>query len=295
MEQAVLWALAATAFAALCAFVAWQWRALRAAGELAARLERQLAHAAGFALMGQLGASSVQEIALALRGVSARAAAAQSLLDADEVPRAQVQDTLAELRSEAVRAGDMAQRLLGLLARGDTQRQPVDLHQLLAESVRLLEAEARRGGAELILHSCAQRGAVVADRGQLQLVLLQLLTNAIEAMGQTPAALRRVLVTTHDADGRVEVQVSDRGHGFGERRADTLFTPYYTTKEGRMGLGLSVARSIVRAHDGSIEARRRAGGGAVFTLTLPCLAAAPAPVRTTPAARALAGDWMVQP
>jgi len=126
---------------------------------------------------------------------------------------------------------------------------------------------------------------VLAERMQVQLVLLQLLANAMDAMEDTPVAHRRVLVSTHQAGDRVAVQVSDRGHGFGARRPDTLFAPYYTTKQGHMGLGLSVARRIVEAHEGRIEGRRRAGGGAVFTVTLPSQAATAEAARTMPAPR----------
>jgi len=114
------------------------------------------------------------------------------------------------------------------------------------------------------------------ERTQLVLVLLQLIANAVDAMDATDAAHRRVLVSTHGVGDRVEWRVSDRGHGFGARRPETLFVPYYTTRQGHMGLGLCVARRIVETHAGRIEARRRAGGGAVFTVSLPARAAMPA-------------------
>lgn len=293
--EVVPWFLVAALALAAGALSLRQWQALQAARERARQLERQLAHAAGFALLGQLGASAVQEIAVALRSIGGRARAGQLLLDQPEPARGQLQRTLCELRGDAARAGDMAQRLLVPLARAEREHRPCDLHQVLGDAVALLEVEALRCGTELIRHAGAQRAVVLGDVGQLQLVLLQLLGNAMDAMQQTPSPLRRVLVTTHDAGDRLEIQVSDRGHGFGERQGETLFTPYHTTKENRMGLGLSVARDIVQAHGGSIAARRRAGGGAVFTLSLPRLAAAPEPAGSRSPSRLFAGQGMVQP
>lgn len=293
--QAALWLALVAAVLATGAIALRQWQQLRAARERARLLERQLAHAASFALLGQLGASAVQELAVALRSVCERARACQLLLDPPEAERAQLRRGLCELRGDAARASDMAQRLLVPLARTGHPRERLDVHQVLADAVAMLGPEARRRGSELILHAGAQPAFVLGDRGQLQLVVMQLLTNAMEAMEHAPQAVRRVLVTTHDAGGHLEVQVSDRGHGFGERGAETLFTPYYTTKEERMGLGLSVARDIVRAHDGTMGARRRAGGGAVFTVSLPRLAPAAESAGARPPASPLVRDRVVQP
>jgi signal transduction histidine kinase len=151
-------------------------------------------------------------------------------------------------------------------------------------AMNLFAPEARRQGAELVLLPCPDTAVLAGDRAELQLVLLQLVANAVEAMQDTPPAHRRVLVATHRVATGVELQVSDRGHGLGARRPESLFTPYYTTRQGHMGLGLKVARRVVEAHGGRLSARRRAGGGAVFTVTLPRAAdtsAKPAAARAT--------------
>ena len=274
MQLAVLWSLVVILVFAATLALLWQRQQLQAAHERERLLERQLAHACGFALAGQMGSANVQEIGNALGSVLVRAGTAQVLA----LPHSSgdLQQALSDLCAEALVARDGLRRLLTLLQPRDDIREAIDLNTMAADAVRLFEPEARRRGVELILQACPAGAASAGERTQLVLVLLQLIANAVDAMAGTEPAHRRVLVSTHDAGGRVEWRVSDRGHGFGARRPETLFAPYYTTRQGRMGLGLSVARRIVEVHEGRIEARRRAGGGAVFTVSLPGRAAMPA-------------------
>lgn len=258
------------------ALLAWQLHRLRAERARAVLLERELAHATRFALAGQLGASVLQEIGQPLVAITAKVETAQLLLSQDGLRRSELQRVLPELRAEADRAGAMAQRLLALLARRDTGPEPFDAHQMIAEAACVLEAEAAHRRIDVILQPCAIVSRVNWDRLQLQQVVMQLLSNAMDAMEQTQAGLRRVVLSTRDVGEQLEIQVSDRGHGLGARHPETLFQPYYTTKSNGLGLGLSVARNIVRSHGGTIHARRRPGGGAVFTLALPRQATAAA-------------------
>jgi C4-dicarboxylate-specific signal transduction histidine kinase len=297
MPAAAPWfAVLLLAFAA-ATVVLRQRQLLRAANERERLLERQLSHACGFALAGQLGTAGLHETGEALEAVLARADSSQALAVRAEGVSQALQGELLQLAVEAMRAREGVQRLLALLQPRGEERESFFLHGALEEALALLQPQARERGMELVLQACAASPCVRGERMQLQLVVLQLLANAMEAMDDTPPAQRRVLVTTHDDAGRVEVQVSDRGHGFGARRADTLFAPYYTTKPGHMGLGLPVARRIVEAHEGRIEARRRAGGGAVFTVSLPRQAATAEPARALPAARSpsFTAPCVVQP
>jgi signal transduction histidine kinase len=262
-----------------------QRQLLRAAQAREQLLERQLAHACGFAVAGQLGTSGMHETGEALEAILAHAGSSQTLAaQADGVAEA-LQRELLQLCAEAMRARDGVRRLLTLLQSRGEGREPFDLHAALDEALHMLQPQARQRAMELVLQPCATDACVHAERMQVQLVLLQLLANAMDAMEDTPVAHRRVLVSTHQSGDQVAVQVSDRGHGFGARRPETLFAPYYTTKQGHMGLGLSVARRIVEAHEGRIEARRRAGGGAVFTVMLPIQAATAEAARALPATR----------
>ena len=113
---------------------------------------------------------------------------------------------------------------------------------------------------------------------------MNLLLNAMDASASLPAALRRVVVETSDDESSVVVRVVDRGAGFGPHEGEALFSSFFTTKKGGLGLGLSIARTIVQAHEGTLQAAPRAQGGAIFTMRLPVLATADATARArTPA------------
>ncbi|MBC5783831.1 hypothetical protein H8N03_12820 [Ramlibacter sp. USB13] len=273
MQVAVLWSVIAALVLAGAAALLRLWQLLRAAREREGQLDRQLAHACGFALAGPLGSSGLQELAQALDALGERTAAAQSLCAQGRLDA--LQEALPELGERTAQARENVHALLALLQPRDRSRETFDANDMAAEAVHLITPEAKRRGMELVVLPCPGSALVAGERSELHLVLLQLVANALDAMQDTPAAFRRVLVATHASPGGVELQVSDRGHGFGARRPDTLFSPYYTTRQGHMGLGLAVARRVVEAHGGRIEARRRAGGGAVFTVTLPRAAAAP--------------------
>ena len=118
---------------------------------------------------------------------------------------------------------------------------------------------------------------------------MNLLLNAMDASAGLPCALHRVVVETSDGDDEIIVRVSDRGTGFGPHEGEALFASFFTTKKGGLGLGLSIARAIVQAHEGTIDAAPRLDGGAVFTMRLPVLETADALARartpsTSPAA-----------
>jgi len=240
-----------------------------------------LARAARLAAMGELSASIAHEIAQPLGAILSNADAAELLLARDEVPLDELRDILADIRAQDLRAHEIIRRLRALLEHRETQRCDVDLHAALDDVIKLVEGEAMRRRIALTLQNDAHDATLHCDRVQLQQVLLNLLLNAMDAMRDTPAASRRVLVRMRERerDGCVELQVCDRGHGFAAHEAGRLFESFYTTRDGGMGMGLSIARSIVLAHGGSIAAAPRARGGAVFTVLLPRRfeAAVPAP------------------
>jgi signal transduction histidine kinase len=246
MQVAVLWSVIAALVLASGAALLRQWQLLRGARERERLLDRQLAHACGFALAAPLAAAGLQELGRAL----------------DAIPDATGNDQLGHVR-ENVRA------LMALLQPHERSREPFDANEMAQDALRLFAPEGRRHGVELVLLPCPGTAVLAGERSELQLALLQLVANALEAMQETPLAHRRVLVATHLVAAGVQLQVSDRGHGLGARRPEALFSPYSTSRPGHMGLGLKVARRVVQAHGGRLEARRRAGGGAVFTMTLP--------------------------
>jgi signal transduction histidine kinase len=260
--------------ALIAALVVQRQRRLRA--EIAVQRHRmELAHAGRLATAGELTAAIAHEVNQPLGAILANVDAAEMLLDSGHARPEELRQILADLRRDDLRANDVVRRLRALLAKQEMMREPLDLNAAIAEVLRLLETEARRRHVALAVEFDGGLPRILGDRVHLQQVLLNLIINAMDAMAETPADLRSVLVrTARDGHGRVEVSVTDRGHGIAPERLPRLFESFFTTKQRGMGLGLSIARSIVEAHGGRIWATSGDQGGATFRFTLPHGAAA---------------------
>lgn len=253
--------------------VSMQWRALQAARDELRSRQNELMRASRMVMMGELSVWIAHEINQPLGAILANTAAAELLLAQRQLPLGELRDVLADIltdiRTDDLRAHDVIRSLRGLLEEQDVAASELDLHHTLAESARVLAADARRRQVQFVFLPRATNCCVLGDKVQLQQVMINLLINAMDAMQQTPVAARTVEIETADRDDCVEVQVRDRGHGFGALDGEALFASFFTTKQGGMGMGLSIARTIVQAHHGSIAAMPRAGGGAVFVVQLP--------------------------
>ncbi|MCZ7563826.1 MAG: ATP-binding protein [Burkholderiales bacterium] len=258
-------------------------RQRRQRAELAVERHRvELAHAGRLATMGELTASIAHEVNQPLGAILANVDAADMLLEAGDARPGEVRQILADIRKDDLRASEVIRRLRELLTRHEMTREPLDANETVSEVLRLLAAEARRRGVELVEAFDATLPQILGDRVHLQQVLLNLVVNGMDAMAKTSPHLRRVLVRTSlRPDGDVEFTVSDRGQGIDLEHLPKLFGSFYTTKERGMGLGLSIARSIVEAHGGRIWAEAGGEGGATFRFTLP---AAPRPAPAEQAA-----------
>ena len=168
-------------------------------------------------------------------------------------------------------AVDIITKLRNLLSRKSTT-QECDLNAVIGDAVHLLSPEATRRNIDLRVN-CIQRPLLVrADPVHLQQVIVNLVTNAMDAMTNTNPGARKISIQTAFAGkSTVEVSVSDSGAGIPEHQLNEIFDTFYTTKEHGTGLGLTVARTIIETYKGKIWAENRAGGGAVFRFTLPLL------------------------
>ncbi len=179
----------------------------------------------------------------------------------------------------------MIRRLRDLLRKGSPEYAALDLNALAADVVRLVGGDAALRNVTIRLQMAPAPAPVKGDRIQIQQVLLNLLLNAMDAMAEVPAEKRVALVSTAVApeEGSVHLAVRDTGSGLQQGETDRIFEPFYTTKTSGMGMGLSIARSIVAAHGGRIWARNNTGAGATFTVSLPLTSPAdhrrPAPQR----------------
>jgi signal transduction histidine kinase len=162
-----------------------------------------------------------------------------------------------------------------LLRRSPFQTRNFDLNEVASESIRLLSPLARERKVDLSAFIAPMSLPIRGDSVQVQQVILNLILNAMDVMSTMRRAERRVIVRTGQADNFAEVSVSDTGPGIPSDKIKEVFEPFFTTKPQGMGIGLSIARTIVEAHAGRIWAENQAGGGAVFHVRLPLAAGPP--------------------
>ena len=229
---------------------------------------QELAHASRLALVGELTASITHEINQPLGAILSNADAAEMLLDSAPQSLDEVRQILADIRKDDLRASDVIRRLRALLRKRTLENQPVDLNELTADILVLVRAETRRRRVAVETQLAPDLPLVRGDRVQLQQVLLNLLLNGMEAMTDMPGE-KKLTVRTALNQGGVEIAVSDRGIGIPEDRLPHVFDPFFSTKKDGMGLGLSLARSIVEAHGGHIWAEDNPSAGATFRFALP--------------------------
>jgi two-component system sensor kinase FixL len=178
-----------------------------------------------------------------------------------------VRAVLEEASEQALRGGQIIQRLRDLVTRGETEKQIETLPALIEEASSLALVGAAALGTNVSFRFDPRASTIIADRIQIQQVLINLIRNAAEAMGSMER--RELVVTTKFVDAEtVEVAVADRGPGLPKVMADELFQPFVSTKRDGMGLGLLICRSIVEAHGGRLWSEANPGGGTIFRFSL---------------------------
>jgi signal transduction histidine kinase len=235
-------------------------------------LGAEVTHNARLALAGELTASIAHEIAQPLSAILNNVETAELILkqSRNAVDADALAPILADIKRDDLRANDVVNRLRALLRKRELKLEPMDINSLVASAVMLIRADAGHRLVQLRTELEPDLPPVAADPVHLQQVMLNLLVNAMDAMSKTPPPARSLYVRTRlRAGSAVEITVRDNGHGIDPSHAGRLFESFFTTKEGGMGLGLSIARSIVQAHGGAIWAERARGGGSVFSFRLP--------------------------
>jgi C4-dicarboxylate-specific signal transduction histidine kinase len=234
------------------------------------QLESDLAHMNRLSMMGELAASLAHEIAQPVAAARNNARAATHFLDRSLPDLGQVREALACVVDDADRAGEILDRIRAHIKKAPPRKERVDLNQAITDVIALAQGAIIKNGASVQTRFTEGLPNVQADGVQLQQVVLNLILNAVEAMGSVEKGIRELSISTeqHHAGG-VFVAVRDSGPGIAPEHLDRVFDAFYTTKSSGVGMGLSICRSIINAHGGRLWADVNASGGAVFQFTLP--------------------------
>lgn len=219
--------------------------------------------------MSALTTSIGHELAQPLSTVMHNAQALQRMVTVNRVAPDDIGEILADIQSGAVLATQIIARHRSMVRGRQLHKKPTDLHSVIDESLALVAHDMRERQIEATLDLSSTPCVIDGDQVLLEQVLLNLVRNAMDALTETPPARRRITIRSAVKAADVEVSVCDTGMGLPADIIGTLFTPFVTTKSNGLGIGLTIARSIVNAHGGTIAAHGNPDGGATFTVTLP--------------------------
>jgi PAS domain S-box-containing protein len=231
--------------------------------------QTNLAHVARVTALGEMAASIAHEVNQPLAAVVTNAAACLRWLDREPANLKEARGTLQSIINDGNRAGEVIQRVRALVNK-TTDRKTLHINEVVNEVLSLVQHDLLSHRVALRLELAPALPPVLADRIQLQQVILNLVVNGIEAMQPVTDRPRELVIRTRQDEARqVLVTVSDCGVGVAAENADRLFDAFFTTKASGMGMGLSICRSIVDAHGGRLSASGNVGPGATFQFTLP--------------------------
>jgi C4-dicarboxylate-specific signal transduction histidine kinase len=224
------------------------------------QMQVEFAHATRVATLGELAASIAHEVNQPLTAISINGAASLRWLDRKPPVVDEVRILAGRIVADARRASDVIARIRNLAAQTDPQRNPVDLGEVVEETIKVLGRELQTQGIKLKLQVAEKLPPVLGDRTQLQQVVLNLVMNAMHAMHGETRGQRVLKVRVAEARDGVRVEVEDGGPGIPDRDRARLFNAFFTTKTNGLGLGLPICRSIIDQHGGKIDCEHLASG-----------------------------------
>jgi signal transduction histidine kinase len=229
-----------------------------------------LAHANRVATIGQLTASITHEVNQPIAAARNNVMAALHFLDRNPPNLQEVREALACAANDTDRVGAVVGRMRALMQKAPTRTDHVDINEAVCEVIELIRGEALKNGVSVKTIFAKGLPIITGDRVQLQQVVLNLILNALQAIGAVSEDARQVLITTSLTElNDLNIGVQDTGPGLSPETLSRLFEPFYTTKPNGMGMGLSICRSIVEAHGGRLWATRCEPRGALFQFTIP--------------------------
>jgi len=236
----------------------------------AQQAQADLARVSRVTMLGELTASIAHEVSQPLAAAVTNAETSLRWLGRNPPELAEARLAIEHIVRDAHRASDVIQRVRNLAINLDPERVPLDVNGAIDETLRLLQNELRRRRASLRLELAPKLPRVLGDRVQLQQVVINLVMNGVEAMAKVDDRPRELRISSrqHDSD-QLLVAVQDVGVGINAAQADRLFLAFVTSKQGGMGMGLPICKSIIEAHDGRLWASSNDSHGATFQFTLP--------------------------
>ncbi len=229
----------------------------------------ELAHTNRYSMAGELTASIAHELNQPLGAILANTETAELIVKSPAPDLKEISEILADIRRDDQRASDVILRLRNLLKKTPVESKSIDLNDIVDETIKFLSGLAIARESELIGVISPVALPIKGDRIQLQQVIVNLVVNAMDAMSNMARTQRRIVIkTAHNGDS-AEVSVGDTGPGVLLDKLKDMFEPFFSTKPDGMGMGLSIARTIIEAHNGRIWAENQARGGAVFHVSLP--------------------------
>jgi signal transduction histidine kinase len=229
----------------------------------------ELAHANRQATAGELSSSIAHELNQPLGAILTNAETAELILNSPSPDLEELKEILADIRRDDLRASEVIHRLRGFLKRTPFELKDIDLNQIVREAFGFLAVQASTRNVALYLQPTSGQLPIKGDPVQLQQVLLNLIVNSMEAMSEMPYGRTVIGRIEMNGGSSAVVSISDSGPGIPSGRLADVFDPFFTTKQQGMGIGLSIARTIVQAHRGKIWAENQPEGGAVFRLSMP--------------------------
>jgi len=236
----------------------------------AKNLQEQVSHLDRVNIMGEMAAGIAHEINQPLTAIESYSQAAKRRIQAEQVDLIKIDDLLDKISKASIRAGKVIERLRAMVKREKMQHEHFDINMLLEETIILVKTDIRADNFDIECKLINPAPIVVADRVQIQQVILNLIRNAIDATSNANDEKKVIVTTTLEkAENRVKVSIKDYGNGVDDGDAEKLFHPFFTTKTSGMGMGLSICHSIIQLHGGKIGFLPNTDLGVTFYFTLP--------------------------
>lgn len=244
----------------------------RRAEELERQRMLELAHVSRLSTMGEMATEIAHELNQPLTAIASYSDTCIRLMNSLNFQSADLHEALSEIAGQSERAGEMIRRLRSFARKETPEQLPLDINALVQGMVRLTNVEARWNHVEFVLNLGDSLPQVAADKVLIEQVIINLIRNAIDAMGDHQCETRRLTIRSIvNKQDFLEVSIEDTGPGLSYDVLTKIFQPFYTTKSTGMGMGLSLSQSIIEAHGGKIWAANNEGNGAIFRFTLPLL------------------------